>query len=397
MREEMARITGTEAAQWFAVFKARYAMRAVCRALPWWNPGVGSGEAGDSRVLTILYTCCTAVDPIISAGLTPVYADINPDTLTLDTTGVSDSLGRGLKALVLQNTFGFISPAATREARGFADANRLLYLEDSAHCVGRMARDRAGNPLADVSVHSFGVEKILPGTRFGGMVWVNPRLVRREPGFYKSLTDSLRSFAPLPWLQAVAVRLYLNELRVLSRLPQPVSGGLRRGLRRLRLFEPPISPGELRAGLEYPDFTINANIARKALHDLGELGANQRQREAAARVYRSRLLGLERVRVPGEVAGSPAQPMLVFPVVLENERVVDGVYRRLRGLGVYPRRWYRTILFPGVESLDLYQVGRAEDYPHTMALTGRVLGLPTDVSVGRARAVSDVVAGLDGE
>ncbi|MBE9940144.1 DegT/DnrJ/EryC1/StrS family aminotransferase, partial [Cellulosimicrobium cellulans] len=149
--------TGTDPADWFLVFKARYGMEVVFRAL--------AEARGPGDVVTQVFTCSTAVDPVLVAGLRPVYAEVSPATVAIDPDRLA--VGPDTRAVVLQNTFGIVDEAAARRLRDAARSVGALLVEDSAHCVGRLARDADGTPVADVSFHSFGVEKLLP-TRFGG-------------------------------------------------------------------------------------------------------------------------------------------------------------------------------------------------------------------------------------
>ncbi|MDN6272133.1 MAG: hypothetical protein L0J23_05590, partial [Bifidobacterium crudilactis] len=68
LRQELAKRTASNAEDWFLVFKARYGMQLVFDVL---RELYGPGSA-----CTQLYTCCTAVDPILAAGLTPAYGDV---------------------------------------------------------------------------------------------------------------------------------------------------------------------------------------------------------------------------------------------------------------------------------------------------------------------------------
>ena len=170
LREALASRTGTRPEDWFPVFKARYGMQVAFDAV--------RSVRGDGSVLTQLFTCCTAVDPIVVSGLRPRYADVGADTMGIDVAKVeSMPLGSDeqVHAMVMQHTFGAIDEDSSRRLAALAGEMGALLVEDCAHCVTRMARDAAGWPLADISVHSFGVEKMLP-TRFGGAIWVNPRL-----------------------------------------------------------------------------------------------------------------------------------------------------------------------------------------------------------------------------
>ncbi len=58
---ELARRTGTDASDWFLVFKARYGMQVVLREL--------ARVRGTGDVVTQVLTCATAVDPIIAAAI----------------------------------------------------------------------------------------------------------------------------------------------------------------------------------------------------------------------------------------------------------------------------------------------------------------------------------------
>ena len=174
LREALASRTGTRPEDWFPVFKARYGMQVAFDAM--------RSVRGDGSVLTQLFTCCTAVDPIVVSGLRPRYADVGADTMGIDVAKVeSMPLGSDeqVHAMVMQHTFGAIDEDSSRRLAALAGQMGALLVEDCAHCVTRMARDAAGWPLADISVHSFGVEKMLP-TRFGGAIWVNPRLRERD-------------------------------------------------------------------------------------------------------------------------------------------------------------------------------------------------------------------------
>ena len=389
LRQKMAQATGTSAKDWFPVYKARYGMHAVFNALGSRVPTME--RQCQPGVLTQLYTCCTAVDPILAAGLKGVYADVNPDSLTAQMQTGGKTERNSLVGLVMQNTFGFISDADTLAARDFANARKLLYVEDSAHCVGRMARDSQGEPLADVSVHSFGVEKILTATRFGGLIWVNPRRKTTDSPLYTAIVSALENVGRLPWLQDVSARLYLNQIRVFSRLPQALASALKRVLRRMRLFEPAIAPAERQAALEYPNYGMSEYIAKKACEALDGLEANQEQRRQAVAIYQDRLSGLEYLQIPAQIASSVPQPLLIFPILLRDTRAVNEMHAKLRESHVYSRRWYNSILFPGVESFEPYGVESLESYPHTMSLTQRSLGLPTDVSAAQAERICQLL------
>ncbi|MGW6226215.1 DegT/DnrJ/EryC1/StrS family aminotransferase, partial [Cellulosimicrobium cellulans] len=230
--------TGTDPADWFLVFKARYGMEVVFRAL--------AEARGTGDVVTQVFTCSTAVDPVLVAGLRPVYAEVSPATVAIDPDRLA--VGPATRAVVLQNTFGIVDDATALRLRAAARSVGALLVEDSAHCVTRLARDADGSPVADVSFHSFGVEKMLP-TRFGGAVWVNPAL---EPGLRAAIVSALDALPVVGARLDLAARSFRTQVRVLNRLPGGAAGKVRGALTAVGAYEPAIAPVENRGGLAHP-------------------------------------------------------------------------------------------------------------------------------------------------
>ncbi len=81
---------------------------------------------------------------MLVAGLRPVYAEVSPATVAIDPERLV--LGPATRAVVLQNTFGIVDEPAARRLRDAARSVGALLVEDSAHCVGRLARDADGTP-----------------------------------------------------------------------------------------------------------------------------------------------------------------------------------------------------------------------------------------------------------
>ena len=210
LRRELAARTGTEPGDWHLVYKARYGMQAAFEAL--------RDAHGPGSVVTQLFTCLTAVVPVLAAGLEPAYRDVSARTAALDPERLS--LPADACAVVAQHTYGLIDDAQTAELARLAHAAGAALVEDCAHCVCRLARDASGAPLADVSVHSFGIEKILP-THFGGAVWVNP--ASPVPGLADAVGRALEALPEPPAGLDRLARAYRGENRVLAHLPGAVS------------------------------------------------------------------------------------------------------------------------------------------------------------------------------
>lgn len=379
----MAELTGTNREDWFGVFKARHGMKVALEQ--------ASADKRRNEVICQLFTCITAIDPIFDAGLVPRYEDISARTLALNPRLVCP--GAQTRAVVLQNTYGIIDiPTATTLAR-LAHDNGAILMEDSAHCVGRMAKNSEGQPVADVSIHSFGVEKMLNGIYFGGAVWVNPAMA--DAAARSRICESLAGLAPMsPRLQR-ATKSYRNHIRVLTRLPQGAASALRAHLIHNGSFEPAVSDDERRAKLSHKPLRPSEWVCKQALEALDGLGQNEAQRSESVRIYReafaSEGLNPEDLFVPDAIADMPkTQPLLRFPVFLRDEATVDQALGAVFERGLFAQAWPRPLLIPGALDLAAYNIQNGfESWPESQRLSKRVLGLPTDINTA-AEVAHDV-------
>ncbi|MBM6698971.1 DegT/DnrJ/EryC1/StrS family aminotransferase [Bifidobacterium pullorum subsp. saeculare] len=379
----LAHRTGTSEQDWFPVFKARYGMRLAFDAL--------RRIVGDGEVATQLFTCCTAVDPITAAGLTPRYADIDAGTLSVTAASLRPLLSDATRAVVVQHTFGMVDDGSSAAVAAAAHAAGALVVEDCAHCVGRVARDGDGMSVADVSVHSFGVEKMLP-TRFGGAIWVNPRLRDRMPQVDQTLRAALAGL-PEPGVRlGMVTRTYVNQNRVFSRLGA-LGARIRHACAAAGLYEPAIAPEEMAGGLRYPAYAMNAWMDRKAAAAIGALDANEESRRRIVALYRRRLGAARGIEVPGGAMAGPAQPLLRFPLLAADTAAADRLIHAARAAGGYAEAWYRPELFPGVTDPAAYGLDRLDRATVVVSdeMVSRSLCLPTELGEDRAHAVCDAV------
>lgn len=368
----LAELTGTRAEDWFPVFQARYGMLQTFAALAEHRPG--------RSVVTQLLTCATAVDPILVAGLSPTYAEVSPDTLSIDPESLV--LDEGVGAVVLQHTFGIVDDGDSRLVASAARDVGALVCEDSAHCVGRMAYGDDGKPLADVSFHSFGVEKMLP-TKFGGAVWVNPELA--DPELRAAIVGGLAGLnAPGARLRCAA-RTYRYQLALLNRLPGAVRSPLRKMLIAAGLFAPAVAPEETAGGLAHGPVSPSRWVMKSVATQLDRLLDIERSRVAAVQAYVG-MLGTQLALPDGVRTG---QPLVRFPFLAPVDIDADAVIAALRGRGIVAGSWYRPALFPGVVDPAVYGYVPGDG---TAAVTedvvARIVNLPTNVTADRARHIA---------
>lgn len=378
----MAERTGTRPEDWYCVYRARHGMLAACEAV--------RATIGEGHVVTQLLTCCTAVDPILAAGLIPRYGEVSADTASLDPAALP--LDSSVRAVMLQHTFGLVDDGASRRIASAAHEAGALVFEDCAHGVARMAKGPDGSPLADVSFHSFGVEKMLH-TQFGGAVWVNPE--GASPEVLQVLRERL---AQLPVTGAHLTALtgtFVFWNRVFNHLPLPVARGLRRFLSATGLFEPAVSDEERRGGVSHDPMRPSDAICDAAIEAFGCLDEDVVTRTEATRAYSELLADVPGVTLLASAAQGPYQPLLKYPVLVADAATSDAVCEACCAAGHYMTVWYRPELGPGVLDESAYHVPVDRSaIPVCDDMVRRILTLPTNQGAEGAREVVEVLKGV---
>ncbi|WP_072415677.1 DegT/DnrJ/EryC1/StrS family aminotransferase [Collinsella phocaeensis] len=378
----MAERTGTRPEDWYCVYRARHGMLAACEAV--------RATIGEGHVVTQLLTCCTAVDPILAAGLIPRYGEVSADTASLDPAALP--LDSSVRAVMLQHTFGLVDDGASRRIASAAHKAGALVFEDCAHGVARMAKGPDGSPLADVSFHSFGVEKMLHA-QFGGAVWVNPE--GASPEVLQVLRERL---AQLPVTGAHLTALtgtFVFWNRVFNHLPLPVARGLRRFLSATGLFEPAVSDEERRGGVSHDPMRPSDAICDAVIEAFGCLDEDVVTRTEATRAYSELLADVPGVTLLSSAAQGPYQPLLKYPVLVADAATSDAVCEACCAAGHYMTVWYRPELGPGVLDESAYHVPVDRSaIPVCDDMVQRILTLPTNQGAEGARAVVDVLKGV---
>lgn len=374
VREKLAKYSNTNPDDWFLCLKARYGMAASFKAI--------RSELGSGEVITTPYTCITSVNPIIVAGLKPIYADIDPQTLSI--TGADKLVNKRTRAIVVQHTLGIINPEIQNIGKICKDTGIML-VEDSAHCLARMALDHKGRPIADISVHSFGVEKVLQNTKFGGAIFVNPRLKERNPKLYEAITSRLINLPEVPRSLDLKIRAYRTQNAVLQRVPNAMKSGFRNILLKTKTFEPAVKPLEQAADQDI-EYAITPFVSETILKNITSLPSDYRRREQNVEIYRKYLKNATYFHI----VSNKKEPLLAFPVVFEDTHRATEAYNALASSGYFIRRWYSPLLYPGPVDNRYYSYN-SKSCPVSEAIHPRILCLPTNLSTNDTKKIINIL------
>ena len=387
LKELLAKRTGTDSCDWHLTFRAREAMQVVFEEV--------RKVRGNGSVILQPFTCSTVPEAVIASGMSLCYADINKETLSISLDSVLDAHDvsatvNDSQAVILQHTFGIIDSVQSETIRFAAEATGLLLVEDCAHCAGRVAARIDGKPLADVSVHSFGVEKILP-TQFGAAVWVNPDIKDRE--LHAAITDHFSSLPATDANASASVSSYITRFRILNHLPDAVKKPLRDHWIRTHRFIPAVAAAELSGKTILDPSVPGDEVMGRCLEEFRKIGDNENQRKAASELYRDAFAGSAETgtvfSVPESAMNANAQPLLWFPLICSSNEDAMKIHSALNGSGIYNSTWGRPLLFPGVTDDEIFRFNDAvSSCPVSKECSDGIVLLPTDKD---AEQVSEII------
>jgi len=125
--------------------------------------GIGPGD----EVIVPAMTFAASANAVVFQGGTPVFADVDPDTLLLDPRDVERKITKRTRAIVAVDYAG---QACDYDAlRHIAETHNLKLIDDACHAIGGTYKGRKVGTLADLNTFSFHPVKHVT-TGEGGMI-----------------------------------------------------------------------------------------------------------------------------------------------------------------------------------------------------------------------------------
>lgn len=139
--------------------------------------GIGKGD----EVITTPLTFAATANAVVYCGATPVFCDIQKDTLNIDPREIEKKITKRTKAIIPVDFRGH--PAELDEISRIAKKHNLLVIEDACHAIGSEYKGKKVGGISDMTVFSFHPVKTIT-TGEGGMVMTNS----------KELYEKMRAF-----------------------------------------------------------------------------------------------------------------------------------------------------------------------------------------------------------
>ena len=145
----------------------------------------------NKEVLLQAFTCNAASNPIIWAGLKPIYEDVSENDFNIDIKNLKRKLTAKSRVLVVQHTFGL--PVNLDEVLQFCKENNLLLIEDCAHSLGASYKGKKVGTFGKAAFFSFSRDKVISSV-YGGMVVTDDDELAKKIGDYREKIGYPSSF-----------------------------------------------------------------------------------------------------------------------------------------------------------------------------------------------------------
>jgi perosamine synthetase len=291
--------------------------------------GVGPGD----EVITSPFSFVASANCIMYGGGTPVFADIDPDTLALDPAKVEAAVTGRTKAIIPVDVFG--QPCPIEDIHAIAQQHTLCIVQDSCEAIGAERHgEMVGSPkYTDAAVFAFYPNKQIT-TGEGGMIVTDDDDMARV---INSLRNQGRDDAGT----------WMNHVRL---------------------------------GYNY---RLDEMSAALGLSQFSRLNAILDGRDRVARMYTERLADVPGVKVPFIDSATTRMSWFVYVIQLEEGIDRNIVMDRLMADGVPSRPYFVPI---HLQPLYRERFGFSEgDFPLTETAARGTLALPffTEMTEGQ--------------
>lgn len=243
------------------------------------------------KVITTPFSYVATTSSIVWEGCTPVFVDIDPDTLNIDPVKIEAAIDADTEAILATHCFG--NPCDIEAIDKIAKKHNLKVIYDAAHCFGTTYKGKSVFAYGDVSTTSFHATKLYHTIEGGAVFTSNPEVLKTMAYMRNFGHDGPERFFGV--------------------------------------------------GINGKNSEFHAAMGVVNLNYINEILA---KRKAQSQVYDQLLSGL-RVQKQKITDGS-AFNYAYYPVVFESEETALIMKRALEGHEVFPRRYF----FPSLNSLS---------------------------------------------
>lgn len=291
------------------------------------------------EVITTPYSFVATTNSLRWNGITPVFADIDPNTLNLDPMRIEAQITPRTTAIMPVHCYGH--PCDVDAIQKIADRYNLKVIYDAAHAFGVQCHCGSVLNHGDLSVLSFHATKVFNTFEGGAIVCPDADTKLR--------IDQLKNFG------------YVDETTVV---------------------EP---------GINGKMSEFNAALGLLQLNYIDSALAHRKEIDAA---YRERLEGVKGLVCLTD-AGEKVANYAYFPILLQADYPMrrDDLYQKLKHVGIHSRRYFYPLISEFPMYRDLPSAAK-ENLPVATAAAQQVLCLPIypDLEMSVVDEITNLIA-----
>lgn len=129
------------------------------------------------EVITTPFSYVATTSSLVWEGCTPVFADIDPQTLNIDPAKIEAAITPQTTAILATHVYG--NPCDVEAIADIAQRHSLKVIYDAAHAFGTMYNDKSVLTYGDISTLSFHATKLFHTVEGGAVVTPNPELLKQ--------------------------------------------------------------------------------------------------------------------------------------------------------------------------------------------------------------------------
>lgn len=321
----------------------------------------------NDEVLLQAYTCSVVSNAVIWSGARPVYVDINKN-FNMDPSDLEKKITPRSKVLIIQHTFGI--PADLEALVAIAQKHNLTIIEDCAHVIGGMYKNKMLGTWGDIAMLSFGTDKSISCGRGGALLTNNTNLAEKFRKRQKTLPHLSKKY--------ILQQLYTFILFFLCKALYTIGIGkfVLAFSKKLHLSSRIIEQNE-KKGKQSPKFPAQlANaLAEIALHQMKHLNEFNEHRIALAENYKKNIQNSQ-IETPEKIQNIP---FLRFPILVKNPAKLHKIAQKE---GILLGDWYTTVIAPS--DVDESKMGYTKgSCPNAEKLAQRSINLPTHIHISQ--------------
>jgi dTDP-4-amino-4,6-dideoxygalactose transaminase len=265
------------------------------------------------EIITTPFSFVATTSTIVWEGCTPVFVDIDPDTLCIDASKIESAITENTKAILATHVYG--NPCDVYKIEEIAKKHNLKVIYDGAHAFGVVINGRSIFEFGDISTCSLHATKLYHSTEGGLVITKNAEILKKLAYIRNFGISGYDTFAEL--------------------------------------------------GLNGKNSEFHAAMG---LANLKYIDTIHQKRERLAQIYDSWLTGIKATRPKWNTKAN--ENYAYYPIIVESEELLLKLKAELDKYEIFTRRYFYPSLATALPYVD------KKELPITDDIAKRVLCLP---------------------